>query len=197
MKLIKEKEVFESIIDRDEDTEIFHYGSVINDIWHYKVRAAIDFQKINFDLENNDSLGKKKTIYITKNLRKDQPVKYEINAELCRAGGDWEYPVMYFKVEFHSDYFYGKKPETKTFIWDIKPEYEEKLKKCYVIIPPVEAGNTLIKDKNGYRAYQEEDFETPEIKREASITDDKIKQVWKWLIDTINKYVDDNHESLD
>lgn len=37
-------------------------------------------------------------------LRKNQPIKDEFNAELMEAGGDWEMPVMYFRLEFTHQY---------------------------------------------------------------------------------------------
>ena len=86
-----------SAIKKDKK-DIFNYSGIISNAWRDPISNAQDFQKISFDLENNDSVGEKKTFYVKKNLRKDQPIKYEINTELWMAGGDWERPVMYFKL---------------------------------------------------------------------------------------------------
>ncbi len=92
----------------------------------------MNFQKIYFDLENNDSTGEKKTFYIKKNLRKNQPYKYEINAELFEAGGDWEIPVLYFKIEFTKGASFLKKIKRKLNLFGI---LKEKIHiKHYIII---------------------------------------------------------------
>ena len=95
-----------SSVKKDKKKEIFNYSSVTNDAWRELVDDARNTQRISFDLENDDTTGEKKTFYVKKDLRKGQPVKYEFNVELMEAGGDWEWPVMYFRVEFTHDYFY-------------------------------------------------------------------------------------------
>ena len=190
----------ESIITKSKDKEIFNYSSIIKDAWSPLISNAQKFQNISFDTENNDSTGQKKTIYIKKNLRKDQPIKYEINAELWKAGGDWQYPVMYFKLEFTHDYGLVKKPGegTPEFVWDLKKEYKG-LYKNYVIIPPVDAGNPLVpkdKDTSGWTAYTDQDYSKEELKQ-AKITDEKEKMVWEWLEETIEKAVEERHHMLD
>jgi hypothetical protein len=196
-----------SAIRKDKDKEIFNYKGIANNAWRKKVDAAQDFQKINFDLENDDSTGQKKTLYLTKNLRKDQPVKYEINAELFEAGGDWECPVMYFRIELTTQYGlidvkYQKNPK---YIWDFETKYDG-LTSCYVMIPPVEAGNKLTKnyedssngspDKHEWFAYQNDGL-SDEDEEKANITDADRTSVWKWLQNTIEKAINDRHEMLD
>ena len=192
-----------SAIVKDKDNVIFNYGSIINDAWRDKVYDAQKFQRINFDLENNDSTGEKKTFYVKKKLRRDQPIKYEINAELMEAGGDWEMPVMYFRLEFTHEYFYGneKFKNNPEFVWDLEKKSYGGLHNNYVIIPPVEAGNKIVKGKSDsgkydWFAYQNDGLSKDEEK-EARITDDDKKNVWKWLEELLNKLVDDRHEMLD
>jgi hypothetical protein len=191
-----------SVIRKDKDKEIFDYHSIANQAWDEKNKQAQEFQRITFDLENDDSTGEKKTFYVKKNLRKDQPIKNEFNAELMEAGGDWEMPVLYFRIEFTSQYGlldskYEKNPE---FVWDLEDEYGG-LSKCYVLIPPVEAGNKLTKGetdsgKYDWFAYQNNDL-SKEDEKKARITDaDKLK-AWKWLQDLLLKLVNDRHEMLD
>jgi hypothetical protein len=192
-----------SAIRKDKDDNIFDYSSIIDNAWQDKIGEAQEFQRIGFDLENNDSTGEKKTFYVKKNLRKDQPIKYEFNAELMEAGGDWEMPVMYFRLEFTHDYFYGNKKYNNDpeFIWDLDKKSYEGLYDCYIIIPPVEAGNKLIKGKNDsgkydWFAYQNGELSNEEEK-EARITDTDKKNCWKWLEELLSKLVEDRHEMLD
>lgn len=193
-----------SAISKDKKKEIFNYSSITNDAWYDLIHDAQETQRINFDLENNDSMGQKKTFYVKKKLRKDQPIKYEFNAELMDAGGDWEMPVMYFRVEFTHNYFYGKLARSGktdyTFYLD-DPHYKKKLRNCYVIIPPAEAGNKIIKGdgdsgKYDWFAYQNNDL-SKEDEKMARITDADKQNVWKWLEELLNQLVDEYHETLD
>ena len=192
-----------SAIRKDKDAQIFDYDSIIDDAWRDKIFAAQEFQRINFDLENNDSTGEKKTFYVKKNLRKDQPIKYEFNAEMMRAGGDWEMPVLYFRLEFTHDYFYGNKRfnDDPKFIWDLDKKSYEGLYDCYIIIPPAEAGNAILKGegssgKYDWHAYQNSEL-SKEEEKEASLTDAKKKTCWKWLEELLDKLVEERHEMLD
>jgi hypothetical protein len=193
-----------SAIRKDKKQEIFDYHSIADQAWDKKNKQAQEFQRITFDLENDDSTGQKKTFYVKKNLRKNQPVKNEFNAELMEAGGDWEYPVLYFRLEITHQYGlldvkYQKNPE---FVWDLEDEYGG-LSKCYVLIPPVEAGNKLTKEIEGdshgkydWFAYQDHDM-SDEDKKKAKITDEDKRKAWQWLQDLLLKLVNDRHEMLD
>lgn len=201
---MKHLQLFEKFNNRKSDEEIFNYSSVINDEWRKIIKKAQDFQHISFDLENNDPIkNEKKTFTVTKNLRKDQPVKYVINAQLCRAGGDWQYPAMYFKIELNTQYgiISNKYEASPEYVWDVKQKYDDKgyskLTHCHVLIPPIEAGNPLIKTEKGYSAYDEGYVRNNNLKKEVKIDDDKIKKVWKWLEELLNKVIDERHEMLD
>lgn len=204
MSRIKEI-IFEEIsaIRKDKDVEVFNYNSIIKDAWHDKISSGQEFQKINFDLENNDSMGEKKTFYVKKNLRKDQPIKYEFNAELMYAGGDWEMPVMYFRLEFTHDYFHGNKrfKDDPEFIWDLDKKSYEGLYDNYIIIPPAEAGNKIIKGKSDSGKYDWFAYQNSELSKEeekvARITDVDKKNCWKWLEELLDKLVEDRHKMLD
>jgi len=192
-----------SVIKKDKKKEIFNYNSIIGDAWHDLILDAQKLQRINFDLENNDSMGEKKTFYVKKNLRKDQPIKYEFNVELMDAGGDWEMPVMYFRVEFTHNHFGGKLKKTNDpkYTFEVDRGFNEKLSRCYVVIPPAEVGNKLIKgesDSGNYDwfAYQNNDLST-EDEKNARITDADKKSVWKWIENLLYQLVENNHEMLD
>lgn len=183
----------ESIIKRSKDQDVFNYKTQINNMWRPVITKAQKFQHINFDLENNDTLCEKKTVIITKNLRKDQPVKYEFNIELCEAGGDWEMPVMYFKIEFTHDYnivSFGRKLAEPVYVWDLKTDDVSGLTNHYVIIPGIEQGNHLVKTENGYTAFDDND-------KANSITDKDKKTAWKWIEELLTKLVDERHEMID
>ena len=105
-----------SAVKRDDKEELFDYNSAKKETWNEPFSKAKEFQRISFDLENDDS-NSKKTFFIKKNLRKDQPIKYEIQAEMRIAGGDWEMPVIYFRVEFTHDY------NVFNVKWESKPEF--------------------------------------------------------------------------
>lgn len=193
-----------SAITKDKNKEIFNYKPIIDVAWRDIVKSGMKFQKISFDLENDDTTGQKKTFHVKKNLRKDQPIKYTFNAELFEAGGDWEMPVMYFKLEFTRDYFHGNKrfKSNLEFVWDLDKNKGEQLNKCYIIIPPVEAGNKLVKndskgkDKPEWLAYQNDGL-SKEQEKEARITKQNKIDCWLWLKDLLSKLVDDRHEQLD
>lgn len=199
MKTLKEiinEEI--SAIRKDKDQEIFDYHSIQEDAWDDPKHAAQDFQDIHFDFENDDSTGEKKTFYSKKNLRKDQPVKYEINAELYEAGGDWEMPVLYFRLEFTQQYGiisnkYEKNPE---YVWDLERDYKG-LYHSFCLIPPIEAGNKLVKGEEGkFFAYQNSEISKEEEKK-ARITDEDKRKAWKWLQDLLEKVINERHEMLD
>jgi hypothetical protein len=195
---MKHLKTFENMYSKDKDKEIFDYNSNINDLWRPVIFNAQKFQNISFDLENNDTTKQKKSIVIAKNLRENQPIKYVINAELYKAGGDWEWPVMYFKIELKSNYGlirdeYKENPE---YIWDFEKDYKG-LYKHYVMIPPVEAGNSLIKnDKGVWIAYTDETV-NKENEKDVKIDDSDMKNAWSWLEKTIEDAVEKRHRMLD
>lgn len=208
-RMIKEEilNLDESVIKRNEKDEIFDYSSVKTDTWNEPIKQGKEFYKVNFDLENNDSTKEKKTLFFKKNLRKDQPIKYEINAELWKAGGDWEYPVMYFKIEITHHYGLKLNDEEKKalkepkFPWDLE---NESWTNKFVMIPPVEAGNKLTKysdlakDKYNWAAWQDESISDAGLKdKDITITDGDHKSAWKWLEELLEDAVDDRHKMLD
>ena len=192
-----------SAITRDKKQEIFDYNSAHEEVWHDLKHDAQKFQRINFDFENDDSVGKK-TLFVKENLRKDQPIKYEIQADMHVAGGDWETGAIYFRIEFTHDYgvFNSKWESNPEFVFDTKDFSGRK----FCIIPPVEAGNKLQKkqgegstgssDKYDWFAYQNDEL-TKEESKNAYITDADKKNCWKWLQELIEKLVIDRHEMLD
>ena len=192
-----------SAIKRNKKQEIFDYGSEHEEAWREPKKRAQEFQRINFDFENDDSV-EKRTFFANVMLRKDQPVKNEFNVDLREAGGDWEMPVMYFRIEFTHQYGllsnkYGDNPE---FVWDVRDkEGWLPVGDKFCLIPPVEAGNKLVKGesdsgKYDWFAYQNSEL-SKEEEKEARLTDADHKKAWKWLHDLFDKLVKDRHEMLD
>jgi hypothetical protein len=196
-----------SAITQDKKKEIFDYHNITESAWRDIVDEAQDFQGISFDFENNDTTGQKKIFYIHKDLRKNQPIKYQINAELFEAGGDWENPVMYFRLQFVRDYGIvhsvdENKDNEPEYVWDIKRKIKNSgLRNCYCIIPPVEAGNKLKEADKSNKKYKWFAYQSSEMTKEedklARITPEDKKNCWKWLQELLAKVVDERHKMLD
>jgi len=194
-----------SAIIKDKKKDIFDYNSITEDSWSDPKSEAQEFQRISFDFENDDSTGQKKTFYAKVMLRKDQSVKDEINAELMEAGGDWEMPVLYFRLQFRHQYglISNKHCNDPEFVWDVCDKHGNlnHSGNRYILIPPVEAGNKLVKGesdsgKYDWFAYQNDGLNDEEEKA-ARITDADKNNCWKWLKELLTKLVDDRHEMLD
>jgi len=190
----------ESVINREKDQNIFNYNGLLSHAWNSLVHEAQDFFKIHFDLENNESENEKKTIYIKRNLRKDQPIKYEFNCELFEAGGDWEMPVQYFRVEFTYSIPGTPHWDNPEYIFDLKRDltkdkYLSDMNHKYVFIPGIEDGNFLIKTDKGYRAYTDEDLVKDGLKWKDVRPDHK--KGWKWIENLLEEIVEKRHEMLD
>ena len=192
-----------SSIKKDKDKDFFDYSNMATSQWNKIIKEAQKFQKISFDLENDDSTGQKRTFYLEKNLRDDQPVKYQINAELFKAGGDWELPVMYFRIQILHEYGIlmsddWKSSHTPEYVWDIpKHDKEITLRNCYVVIPPVEAGNKFKKHgKESFLAYDDSEISKEDSKL-LTITDSDEKKAWEWLKHLLEKVINERHKKLD
>lgn len=130
---------------------------IMEDAWRDAISAMRREQNITFDLENNEAVSAIRSI---KKTNKDQP-EYEYLAQLWCAGGDWEQPVLYFRVQIK------------------EPSYKNRM---FIFVPLPEDGNgNLKKTKNGFAAI---DAEAEEGKRDE-------KKAWKaldkYLQDMTNK----------
>ena len=210
-KLLKYNEfkndIFESVIKRGKDYEMFNYNSVISDIWRPIIHEAQNFQNISFDLENNDDI-EKKTIYFDQLLRIDQPVKTEINVVLCRAGGDWEHPILYFKIEFTHDHFItSNRAKPAQYIWDYttdeRKKKEDKLDYSHIgrkfcIIPGKDI-NFLKEGENGkLYAYTDDTIKEDGLNpKDMKIDKNLYSKAWKWIEDLMEKLSKERHKRLD
>lgn len=122
------------------DTKFDHYH-LIKDRWKDLVREAMGRQNIHFDLENDDSIGKERIISVGEyeDINKEtKPCRFLVRA--CKAGGDWQNPTLYFRVQVYGD---SKLPGDLDFIG-------YGTDKCFVYIP-VDGNNNLkeVSDKKG------------------------------------------------
>lgn len=203
---MKALHIYESLTKKDKKEEIIDYKNIVDSAWSPIIQEAKDRQKISFDLENNDVVDKR--IFRKKmNLRIGQPVTSVIPIELWQAGGDWEYPVMYFKFQIQNDHFLRDNSHKfeKKYPWDFERTEKNGGKygglgdRYLVIIPPISAGNKLRpvedSDKFKYRAWtdQDPDFD----KQEAKIKDEDRNKAWKWIEKLFDKAIEERYERLD
>jgi len=77
----------------------FDFGDEKRSLWRNFVKMEQDSSNINFDLENDDSVGNIRNISIDNGPKQDHIDTLVVMAEMWSAGGDWECPVRYFKCQ--------------------------------------------------------------------------------------------------
>jgi len=143
--------------------------------WNDEVHKAQDRCNIHFDLENNDSVGDIRRLSFP-NGRTDptteKPDEDVFYVQLCSAGGDWESPVYYFRIQIKDGY-----PRRRLFVF----------------IPSKEEGNGLLrkKEKGGYAPLDADDYD-PDGRDEKKCWD----AVKRFLKEHSLKDIDDQIESL-
>lgn len=108
----------------------FSPGEVMKDEWNSLVMKEQDKSNIHFNLENNDDVGPIRRISIS--LKDDTIYDNQVYfVQMMSAGGDWEYPVYYFRIQVKSGYMSG----------------------MFIFIPNKKQGNhSLVSTKNGFSA---------------------------------------------
>ncbi len=126
----------------------FKLTDIVKNFWNSLLKKEMDRVKISFDLENNESFEKNKTIKGDKEIvvkKKDGSLlkkKYRIFAQLIEAGGDWQNPAYYFRCQLAT--------KSSSNIWD-EGEYTS------IFIPSKEEGNiNLIKDGKDFVPTEDE-----------------------------------------
>ena len=109
-----------SSMTKSKNKEIFDYRGLIENSWRDVKKNAQRFQRISFDFENDDSTSVKKTFLVKKKLKNGREIKHRLNAEMYEAGGDWEIPVLYFRIEFSGNYGIIRNSDE---IKEMTPEY--------------------------------------------------------------------------
>lgn len=75
----------------------FDSSNLLRDAWRDCVREERDKQNINFDLENDESVGNVRRISVPSYSDIRENDTYYV--QLQSAGGDWEYPIYYFRIQ--------------------------------------------------------------------------------------------------
>ena len=138
-------------------------------MWSELLSAAMDKSHIHFDTENNDAAiegGGQRSITVPQDHWDTS--KCTFRCELYQAGGDWEYPVFYFRCQLTSGYARGCSKHSEPFF-------------CF--IPDVKQGNAhLEKSKDGWI--------TPNNSEGELKVDPVPAECWKALKGYLNKLVE-------
>lgn len=89
----------------EKSNDFFQLGNLVSSKWNELLKESMKNFEIYFDLENNDSVGEQKTITIPQ--KQWDFTKCTFKCELCRAGGDWQVPVYYFRCQLVDGYAFG------------------------------------------------------------------------------------------
>jgi len=169
-------------ISKTEDK--FVYDNLLKDFWRELLFLEKKRLKIAFDLENNDSCGNIKDIEIDKVFIKGgNKRKYKLSAEMMAAGGDWENPVRYFKVQCAS-----KSEFTSGWGKFNKGEFS------FIYIPEPKDGNKHLRKSNDKKW----DFQATQDEADYFKFDNKDeKKLWdalkKHCIKRIEEYYNDRY----
>jgi hypothetical protein len=178
-KLILEK--LESIYEYDKN--FFTWDTILKNMWNDILKDSMKKFKIYFDLENNDTCNAQKEIVIPQDYWDN--VKCKFRCELFQAGGDWEIPVYYFKIQLVEGYCFdddfkltnsnkiysGRMPHTKNH---------------FVYIPGKTNGNYHLVSKNGGDWFAPHDG----VYKENVDPKPNEKDCWKSLENYLKELVD-------
>lgn len=147
-----------SKLEEERDRDFFNYMTVADDMWAEKVKEAKDEFGVNFDCENDDSMDQQREIKIERGGDKD-PVKFA--CEMYSAGGDWEFPLRYFRCELKDGYVDGLSKYSNPH---------------FVFVPNGEQGNgQLTKTDKGEWVCPDSDFDDSEELRDEKKCWDSLK----------------------
>jgi hypothetical protein len=154
------------MIAKRMDKHFFDYTQLAKDAWVDLLKKAHDRYDIYFNNENDDASDQKK-LKIENKIVPDSP--YDFRCELRYAGGDWEYPVIYFRVQ----------SENILLGTD--------LGRLFCVIPGKEEGNPSLKkgSKRGWVTPSNSDT------KKEDVEDPDEKKAWefleKYLTEIVNK----------
>jgi hypothetical protein len=152
--------------------EIFTYDDSEKELWANKISDAQDESGVTFDTENNDSMDQQRTIRIGDKSSKALE-NTSFACEMWSAGGDWEFPVRYFKCQLKKGYAKGLNQYGDPHM---------------VFIPDGKQGNgQLTKSDKGKWVCPESGFEDDDDKRDE-------KKCWASLKKHLQGLVDDRKE---
>jgi len=99
-----------SSMDRMAASELFRIAKEVEfiferlkrQLWRDKVLEAQKRQDIVFDLENDDSVDDPEIVKVGEHENTDGEMEpYKFIVQLCQAGGDWQNPVVYWRIQLH------------------------------------------------------------------------------------------------
>jgi len=154
----------------------FHYEYWLSrNLWNDKVHEAMKTFGVFFDLENNDTNKEQRNITIPQDRWEHSKCKFR--CEMWVAGGDWEYPVHYFRCQLADGYAYELRQYGDPF---------------FIFIPNKEEGNSHLveidkgKNKGDFRAPHDGEKEyDPKVDKNPS-----KRKCWESLNKYLKKLVD-------
>lgn len=141
-------EKLQAIYEYDHD--FFTYDRLEKDMWTEKIKEAMERFKIRFDLENNDSVKSQRVITIPQN--EWSPIECKFKCEMYSAGGDWQVPVRYFRIQVVSGYCYNDNKLDKDNLYMGRNSSSNS---HFIFIPGKKQGNYHLvpNDKHGERTW--------------------------------------------
>lgn len=141
-----------------ENKNIFDYQEIANKMWREKTDEARDMCNISFDTENDESI-ESKNIDIGEN---------KFACEMRSAGGDWEYPLRYFRCQLLDGYADGRSKYTDPY---------------FVFIPNDKEGNGQLVKRDGKLWCPDADEKVDESLRDENKCWDSLEE----YLDQISK----------
>jgi hypothetical protein len=156
-----------------EKKDFFSYKTEADDMWSKKIKEAKDKFCVSFDTENDESIDQQRIIKIEQDHWDHLgPVKFA--CEMYSAGGDWEFPLYYFRCELQDGYAQGLSKYSAPH---------------FVFIPNGEQGNGQLTKSKGKWFCPDSDYDDEEEKRDE-------KKCWESLKDHLKSLVDAEIEDI-
>jgi len=172
------------------DKEFFTFDRLEKDMWNDKIREAKERFKIFFDLENDYPVKSQREITIPQN--EWSPTECKFKCEMYSAGGDWEVPVRYFRIQIVSGYCYNDN-EIKNGHYYMGRNSSSN--SHFIFIPGKKEGNYHLVpiDKKGERSWS-----APDNNQYYDNIDPKAneKDCWKAVEDYLKEMVNKEIEHL-
>lgn len=170
----------DSKIDEETDKSFFSYDIEAKDMWGDKINDARDEFNVSFDTENDDTMDQQRTIRIEQD-EWEHVGKVSFACEMYSAGGDWEFPLRYFRCELKNGHAKGISKYSNPH---------------FVFVPNGEQGNgQLTKSDKGKWVCPDSDYDEEEKRNEKQCWD-SLKEYLQELVDDEIKKVQSNHQSL-
>jgi len=150
------------------DIEEFNYGKELSALWKNILNMEMDRVNIHFDLENDDGWDVK-----TKDLTyTDRGDKFRVKARICRAGGDWESPITYFRCQYEESPYFER--DNKWGRWGSEFKTIIIPEKNNLNLTEGKKGKVAVDAEQGSKEISDNDF----WKEMVEIADKRIKHYW-------------------